>query len=353
MKTASVSEHKTAARSAKTVAGKKSPTATGQKPVPATRPANPVKGKPGPAKTVVVPPETGKPGLVKTVVVLPETEKQRAVKTIVVPQDMQGADQAPAGGRAFWSGAIAIGLVNVPVRLHTMAKDNFFSFRLLHKDDGQPLRYDRVCSKDGLVVPWTDTVKGYEVRKGEFLVFSPEELKAVMPESDRKIRIEKFVYYLSLDPMYFGNSYILLPDKSDDAYNLLVTALQDLGRAAVGTITLRTKEHPVALHVYGGGLVLTTLRYADEVRSPQTFDAIASLPSPKEAELVLAKRIITELSGDFSLGDFHDRYRESIQTLIAKKLAGEKLVYEEPHPEEVKELMQALKETLATLSTRK
>ncbi|HXX55106.1 MAG TPA: Ku protein [Methanoregula sp.] len=257
----------------------------------------------------------------------------------------------PAGsGRAFWSGAITIGLVNVPVRLHTMVRDNSFSFRLLHKSDGQPLRYDRVCSRDGTVVPWTDTVKGYEVRKGEFLVFAPEELKAVMPESDRKIRLDKFVFYLSLDPMYFENSYVLLPDRSEEAYNLLVTALQDLGRAGVGTITLRTKEYPVVVHVYGSGLVLTTLRYADEVIPPSASDVIAELPAPKESELALAKRIITELAGDFAISDFHDHYREAVQGLIGKKLAGEKLVYEAPPPEEAKELMQALKETLATLS---
>ena len=123
-----------------------------------------------------------------------------------------------------------------------MVRDKTFSFRLLHRDDGQPLRYDRVCTRDGRVVPWSETVKGYEVRKGEYIVFEPDELKAIMPESDRKIRIEKFVYCLSLDPVYFGTPYILTPDRSEEAYSLLRTALVDLGRAAVGTITLRTKD---------------------------------------------------------------------------------------------------------------
>jgi DNA end-binding protein Ku len=279
--------------------------------------------------------------------------KKSRAKTVIVPSP-QPEEHAPGGktGRPFWSGSIAIGLVNVPVRLHTMTRDTSFSFRLLHREDGQPLKYDRVCSKDGRVIPWTDTVKGYEVRKGEFLVFEPEELKAIMPESDRKIRIEKFVYYLSLDPVYFENSYILIPDRSEEAYSLLVTALQELGRAAVGTITLRTKEHPVVVHVYDGGLVLTTLRHADEVTRPHTMEIFSALPVPKEAELALAKRIVTDLSGDFSIEDYHDRYRESVMALIEKKLAGEKIVYEEPHPEEAKELMQALKETLATLSAK-
>ncbi len=156
--------------------------------------------------------------------------KKEKVATPVVPHPGGSAEQGKAG-RPFWSGSITLGLVNVPVRLHTMVRDRSVSFRLLHKADGQPLRYDRVCTKDERVIPWAETVKGYEVRKGEFLIFEPEELKAIMPESNRKIRIEKFVFYLSLDPVYFDTSYFLTPDRSEDAYSLLVTALKDLGRA--------------------------------------------------------------------------------------------------------------------------
>ncbi|MDD1701165.1 MAG: Ku protein [Methanoregula sp.] len=277
--------------------------------------------------------------------------KKELAETPVIPHE--GArDQKGTTGRPFWSGSITIGLVNVPVRLHTMVRDKSLSFRLLHKEDGQPLRYDRVCTKDDRVIPWTETVKGYEVRKGEYVIIEPDELKSIMPESSRKIRIEKFVYYLSLDPVYFETPYILTPDRSEEAYSLLVAALQELGRAAIGTITLRTKEYPVVVHVYGGGLVLTTLRYADEVTPPHVFESLAGLPVPKEAELQLAKRIITDLSGDFSMTDYHDRYREAVLSLIEKKLMGKKIVYEEPRPVEAKELMQALKDTLSSLSAK-
>jgi DNA end-binding protein Ku len=269
------------------------------------------------------------------------------------PHMSEVQDHAPGiAGRPFWSGSIAIGLVNVPVRLHVMVRDKSFSFRMLHREDGQPLRYERVCSKDGRVVPWAETMKGYEVRKGEFVVLSPEDLKAAMPESDRKIRIGKFVEYQSIDPIYFDNSYILIPDRSEEAYNLLLTALMDLGRAAAGTITLRTKEYPVVVHPYKGGLVLTTLRHADEVTMPRDLESLTLLPAPKAAELELAKRIITELAGKFSLEEYHDRYREAVMEIIEKKLTGEKLVRVEPHPEEAKEIMLALQETLATLAQR-
>jgi DNA end-binding protein Ku len=274
--------------------------------------------------------------------------------SMVIPeQPPDEPAQKGTAGRPFWSGSITIGLVNVPVRLHTMVRDRSFSFRLLHREDGQPLRYDRVCTKDGRVIPWAETVKGYEVQKGRYVVFEPDELKAVMPESDRKIRIEKFVYYLSLDPTYFETPYILVPDRSEEAYSLLVTALGELGRAAVGTIMLRTKEYPVVVHVYQGSLILTTLRHADEVTSPRAFEQLTTLPAPKDAELALAKRIINELSGDFSLPDYPDRYREAVMNLVKKKIAGEKIVMEEqPHPEQAKELMQALQETIATLARK-
>lgn len=257
-----------------------------------------------------------------------------------------------AQGRPIWSGSITIGLVNVPVRLHTMVRDRSFSFRLLHREDGQPLKYDRVCTRDGSVVPWKDTVKGYEIKKGEFLVFEPDELKAIMPESDRKIRIDRFVYYLSLDPVYFESSYILVPDRSEEAYGLLVAAMQELGRAAAGTITLRTKEYPVVVHVYDSALVLTTLHHADEITKPHASSLIPPIPVPKEKELLLAKRIITDLTGDFSINDYPDRYHEAILDLINRKVAGKKIVYQEPHPEEAKELMQALQETIATLARK-
>jgi DNA end-binding protein Ku len=309
---------------------------------------------PGRRSTDTPPAKAGKKETAETKKQAVPPKKVREKQATAQPASPPAEDHEQHGkaGRPFWSGSITIGLVNVPVRLHTMVRDRSFSFRLLHRSDGQPLKYDRVCSRDGVVVPWAETVKGYEVRKGEFLVFEPDELKAAMPESDRKIRIDKFVYYLSLDPVYFESSYILVPDRSEEAYSLLVTALQDLGRAAAGTITLRTKEYPVVVHVYDGALVLTTLRHADEVTPPHAFSILPTLPVPKEAELALAKRIITDLAGDFSINDYPDHYRESVLALIDKKLAGEKIVYEEPHPEEAKELMAALQETIATLARK-
>jgi DNA end-binding protein Ku len=253
--------------------------------------------------------------------------------------------------RPFWSGAVTIGLVNVPVKLYTMTFDKAFSFRFLHKQDGQPLKYQRVCTRDNKVVPWEDTVRGYEVRKNRFIVFEKGELEAVRPKSSQKISIDKFVDYFSIDPIYFERSYILTPDKSNEAYGLLLTALEKIHKAGVGRIALRTKEYPVLLHAYKGALVLTTLRYAYEVSDPSNCEELKNVKEPEKKELDIAVKIINDLSGEFDISEYKDTYEERIRQLIAKKLKGETIVaeVEKPAKEEAKELMVALQETLKQL----
>jgi DNA end-binding protein Ku len=254
--------------------------------------------------------------------------------------------------RPIWSGSITIGLVNVPVKLNAMLFDKSVSFRFLHKKDNQPLKYQKVCTLEDVVVPWEDIVRGYEIGKNKFVIFQNEDLKAARPESDRRIRIDKFVDFLSIDPIYLDKSYILTPDKSEDAYSLLMNALQSMGKAAVGKITLRTKEYPVLVHPYKGALVLTTLRYADEVADPTDLEELKELKEPNKEQLDLAKRIITDLSGEFEIGDYRDKYREKIEELVEKKLKGETIVVEKPVKEEAKELMTALQETLKQLKKK-
>lgn len=251
--------------------------------------------------------------------------------------------------RPIWIGSITIGLVNIPVKLHTMVYDKSIAFRFLHKKDGQPLKYQRVCIKDNKVVPWEDTVRGYEIRKGEFIILNKEELDAARPESDQRIRIDKFIDYLSVDPVYFERSYILTPNKSEEAYRLLMTAIEKMGKAGVGRITLRIKEYPVILHVYKGALVLTTLRYAYEMVDPSTLKELGGLKEPSKGEVDLAMKIIKDLSGEFDINNYQDGYKEKIEKLIEKKMKGEKIIAERPVKEEAKELMVALQETLKQL----
>ena len=269
----------------------------------------------------------------------PETEAKTQLK-------------ARASKRPMWTGSVTIGLVNLPVKLYPMIYDKGVAFRFLHKLDNQPLKYQKVCTKDGKVVPWEEVVKGYEVAKNEYVIFGKEELEAVKPESDSRIRINKFIDYFSIDPIYYHVSYVLLPDKSNDAYSLLFTALQKTNKAGVGRITLRTKEYPALLHPYKDALVLTTLRYQYDVVDPHDFEELKELKEPESTELSIAEKIIKDLSGEFDIAEFKDTYREKVQQLIQKKTKGEKITVEKPAEEEVKGLMGALRETLKQLEKK-
>lgn len=266
--------------------------------------------------------------------------------------DILEEEKTKAPRRPIWSGSITVGLVNIPVKVLPMIYNKEVSFRFLHKKDGQLLKYQRVCTKDGMVVPWTETVRGYEVTKGEYIVLSKEELAAVRPESDKRIRVDKFVDYLSVEPIYFERSYVLVPDKSEEAYRLLFLALEKMGKAAAGRVTLRTKEYPVLVHVYKGALVMTTLKYADEVSDPSLLEELEGLKEPSKGEMEIAMRIVKDLTGDFKIEEYKDGYREKVEGLIAKKLKGERVRVEKPVKEEAKELMVALQETLEQLKKK-
>ena len=254
--------------------------------------------------------------------------------------------------RPIWTGSLTIGLVNVPVKLYPMIYDQGISFRFLHKNDGHPLKYQKVCTKDEKVIPWEEVARGYEVAKNEYVLFDKEELEAVKPESDKRIRLDEFVDYFAVDPTYFDRSYILMPDKSNEAYSLLLAALEKKGKAGAGRITLRTKEYPALVHTYKGSLVLTTLKYAYDVVDPQGFEELKNLKEPEKAELDLAIKIITDLSGEFDITEYKDHYRQKIEELVKKKLKGETVVVEKPLEEEVKGLTVALRETLKQLEKK-
>lgn len=251
--------------------------------------------------------------------------------------------------RPIWSGNVTIGLVNLPVKLYAMIYDKGVSFRFLHKVDGQPLKYVKMCTKDDKIVPWDEVSKGYEVAKNEYVTFDKKELDVIKPESDRQIRISKFVDYFSVDPVYFDRTYALMPDKSKEAYGLLLAALERKNKAGACRITLRTKEYPALLHTYKGALVLTTLRYAYDVVNPGGFEELAKLKEPDKAQLDMAIKIVTDLTGEFDINEFEDSYKKRVEELVDQKLKGEKIHIEKPPEVEAKSLMVALRETIKQL----
>ncbi len=286
-----------------------------------------------------------------------EKKSRKAKKQELVEPEKPAEKEAAKSKRApskrpMWTGSVNIGLINVPIKLYPMIYDRGVTFHFLHKTDNAPLSYQKVCTKDGKIVPWPEVVKGYEVTKNQYVIFGKEELDAVKPESDKRIRIDKFIDYLSVDPVYFYNSYALMPDKSNDAYGLLLQTLESMGKAGVGRITLRTKEYPVLVHAYKGALVLTTMRYGYDVVDPSGFEELKDLKAPEKNELELARKIITDLSGEFDISEYKDTYRMKVEELIKKKLKGETITVEKPPKEEVKGLMAALQETLKQLEKK-
>lgn len=254
--------------------------------------------------------------------------------------------------RPMWTGAIRFGLVNVPVKLFSATAQKELSFHMLHDKDGGRIRQKRVCAVDGEEVPYDHVVKGYEIHKGQYVEISPEELARYHPKATQAIDIEDFVDLTEIDPIYYDRTYYLAPDRgAGKAYVLLLEAMKEMGKVGIARVVMRTKQYLCAVRPMGGALALSTLLYADEVRS---LDEVEALPdekelSPKPRELQMAKSLIDSLAASFEPEKYKDEYREQVLKLIEQKAEGEELVGE---PEEeaprgkVVDLMAALEQSL-------
>src|ERR687886_1247284 len=166
---------------------------------------------------------------------------------------------------SIWKGTLSFGLVTVPVELRSAVRADAISFRLLHADDLAPIKYERVCSADGEVVPWGDIVKGYEYKKGKFVVLTDEDFKAAALESSKMLEILDFVREEEIDPRYFDTPYYLVAQKGGEkAYALLREAIRSTEMIGIGKFTLRQKQQLASVKAVGRALVLEVLRFANE-----------------------------------------------------------------------------------------
>src|SRR5262245_40042185 len=195
----------------------------------------------------------------------------------------------PAG---VWKGVISFGLVTIPVELHTAVRDHRPRFRLLHAKDQSPVRYERVCQREGKPVAWEDLVKGYEYEKGKFVVLTRDDLKTAALEKSKALEIIDFVNAADVDQRFFDTPYYVTPGQGGArGYALLREAIRRSERMGIGKILLRDQQHLAALSVVGKMLVLTMLHFADELVDPSRFN----LPPEKEGrakELELATLLI-------------------------------------------------------------
>ena len=259
--------------------------------------------------------------------------------------------------RAIWSGSISFGLLNVPVRLYSAVSKQTVRFRELREGDGSRVKHKRVAESDGKEVPYEKIVKGYEYAPDQYVVLSRDELSELEPQRSRAIEIQDFVDLDEIDPIYFEQPYYLGPDKgAERAYALLVQAMKDARKVAVARFVLRNKEHLAAIRPMGEVLTLTTMRFHDEVSSPQDLDGEvfeeAKPKKPEKRELEMATQLIESLTSDFDPDKYRDEYREELLDLLERKAEGKEVVSaptEEPKPTKAPDLMAALEESLAAV----
>jgi len=273
-----------------------------------------------------------------------------------MPDDI---DEEESGGtRSFWSGTVAFGLLSLPVNLYMASKRNAVSLRMLDSA-GTPLSRRYFCSKDDEPLEPDDLVRGYEVSKDTFVEIRDEELEALEPEKSREINLTQFVPLESIDPLYFDKAYFLVPDEgAQKAYRLLAASMANMGRAGIATFVMRDKEYLIAIISEGGILRAETLRFHDEIRSPEDI----GLPSPATADKTLVARLkkqVDQLSTKtFSPEELADDTAQRLQELVEKKLdEGEDVVHPANLPTQetaqVIDLMQVLKRSLEGKTERK
>ena len=259
------------------------------------------------------------------------------------------------GMRAIWKGAISFGLVTIPVGLYSATENRRPKFKLLRESDHSPVKYKRVAEADGEEVVWDEIVRGYEVEKGRYVVFTDDELQSATDTGTSKlVDVVQFVDESEIDPIHYRQSYYLAPERTGvKAYRILLQALKDKERIGLAKVAIREKEHLATLRADGDVLVLETMFWPDEIREPE-FEELGDDIDVREEEVKMAEMIIDNLTSEFEPAAWTDASREAIEELARKKIEGEEIVVpESPEPTKVVDLLDALKASVeATKSKR-
>ena len=223
--------------------------------------------------------------------------------------------------RAYWQGQIRLALVSIPVEIFAATRSGAkIAFRQIHEPSGQPISYEKVAAGIG-PVDKADIISGYEVAKGEFVLLEDREIEAVKIESKKTLELVQFVKAEEIDPLFFEKPYYVAPadELAEKAFVVLREALRKAGKVGLGQLSIRGSEKLVALKPCGKGLLLETLRYADEVRKGQSFFTEVSGDKPRADLLDLASTLIEQRSAPFDPAAYHDRYADALRQLIARK----------------------------------
>ena len=223
--------------------------------------------------------------------------------------------------RAYWQGQIRLALVSIPVEIYSASKSGAkIRFNQIHEPSGKRISYEKVVPGVG-PVDRDDIIRGYEVSKGNYVLLEDEEIEAVKIESKRTLELVQFVDSCEIDPLYFEKPYYVAPqdELAEEAFVVLREALRKAKKVALGQLSVRGSEKLVAIKPCGKGLLLETLRYADEVRAGQSFFDDIEEAKPKKELLDLASTLIQQKSAPFDASEFEDRYVDALRKLIDKK----------------------------------
>jgi DNA end-binding protein Ku len=251
--------------------------------------------------------------------------------------------------RSLWSGSLSFGLVNVPVQLVSAVRDLDYHFHQVHEKDNARIEQRRICSEEDAEVVWEEIAHAYDL-DGKQVVLTDEELGSVEPRKTRTIEVEAFVDLADVDPIHFDHPYFLIPAGESEgtirAYRLLVEVMGKTERVALGRFVMRTKEYLAAIRVRDGALALTTMLFADEIRSTTQIPTAGKKPAKKALDNAVA--IVEELSADWKPEGYTDCYRKRLKKVIDSKRKGKTIEApsEERQPKPPPDLMAALEETL-------
>ncbi len=251
--------------------------------------------------------------------------------------------------RAIWKGAISFGLVSIPIVLFSATKDTGVAFKMLHSTCKTPLRYKRWCETDEIEVPWKEVARGLEIADDTFFVLTKEELAKIRPAKTTTIDLKGFVDPKKVDSLYLEKHYFVGPqNEKDKAFFLFRDAIGEVGKVAVGSFVMHENEHLCMIQRYKEGLLLTTLKYGDEVRDIEKVEGLKTKVKVTDAEMQLAKELIGKLvMKDFDIKQYQETFVADLRALIKKKLAGEKITVEKkPKMKAEESLIKALKASI-------
>jgi DNA end-binding protein Ku len=258
--------------------------------------------------------------------------------------------------RPTWKGYLKVSLVNIPIKVFPATETSgSISFNQLHGECQTRIQQKRWCPHCSREVPNTEIVKGYEFEKGQYVVLSEEDFEKVRPESTRVIDLVQFADDSAIDPIYVDRAYYLAPDgpMAADAFAVMRDGMK--GKVGVGKLALYGREYLVAVRPKERGIVMYTLHHTAEIREIDVVEELNSLPSKvKPEEIKLARQVIDTFEAPLDLSSYKDEYREGLQQIIDKKIAGEEIVAPEVEaPPKVVNLMAALKKSLDSVSASK